>query len=84
MIEELAKAHRLEIQTDIRLREQNVLVGTHGTALSTILHAYDQTFEVKGFYHLYSSLSYVVRVAFDWQAYVGREELHWNQSGYHI
>jgi|GEM_PF-266041 len=61
---------------------QNILVGTHGTALSTILHHYDDSFAVEDFFYLFNSLPYVVRLDFDGQAYLGREELYWNERGY--
>jgi len=61
---------------------ENILVGTHGTALSTILHHYDDSFVVENFFYFFTSLPYVVRLDFDGQKYLGREELYWNERGY--
>ena len=56
-------------------RGKNVLFGTHGTALSVILHHYDPSWDYGGFRRIEAWMPYVVRLDFAGEKYVGREEL---------
>lgn len=56
-------------------RGKNVLFGTHGTALSVILHHYDPAWGLDGFNRIAAWMPFVVRMDFDGQTYIGREEL---------
>ena len=61
---------------------QTLLIGTHGTALSTILHYFDATFGEKDSWRFLNSLPYIIRLDFEGRQCVGKEELHWNERGY--
>ena len=54
---------------------KKVVVGTHGTALSTILNNYDPTFDCDDFTRLIDFMPYVIRLDFDGDKYLGKEEL---------
>ena len=54
---------------------KNVLFGTHGTALSVILHHYDPAWGLDAFNRIGAWMPWVVRMDFDGQEYAGREEL---------
>lgn len=46
-------------------QDQNVVVGSHGTALSTIINYYDKTFEYDGFHEIRHLMPWVVQFTFD-------------------
>ena len=54
---------------------ENIILGTHGTALSTILNYYDNSFALEGFLRIINYLPYVVRVGFEGHKMVEKEEL---------
>ncbi len=56
-------------------RGKNVLFGTHGTALSVILHHYDPSWDYGRFRRIEAWMPYVVRLDFAGEDYLGREEL---------
>lgn len=61
---------------------QRILFGTHGTALSTILNAYDPTFGYQDFMRLYSWMPYIIRATFDGQRLVSLEDVLIVNRGY--
>jgi len=71
-LNEILKAHEGE----------NIVIGTHGTALSTILHFYDDGFGREGFIRIYRWMPYVVRLDFQGLEMVGKEELLIADRGY--
>ncbi len=54
---------------------KSIVIGTHGTAMSTILNYYDSSFNCDSFKRIWHSMPYVIRVDFDGLVYKGREEL---------
>ncbi len=44
---------------------ETIVVGTHGTALSTIIHSYDPTFGYDGFHRIRGKMPWVVRFEFE-------------------
>ena len=46
-------------------QDQNVVVGSHGTALSTIINYYDKTFGYDGFHEIRHLMPWVVQFTFD-------------------
>ena len=54
---------------------QSIILGTHGTALSTILHYYDNSFGLEGFLRLIDFMPYIVRLGFEGRHCVEKEEL---------
>lgn len=56
-------------------KNENIIVGTHGTALSTILHYFDPTFGLEGFLRIIDFMPYVIRLGFEDHSCIEREEL---------
>ncbi|HCW73033.1 MAG TPA: histidine phosphatase family protein [Clostridiaceae bacterium] len=54
---------------------EEVVIGTHGTALSTILNYYNPAFGCDEFLEIIDLMPYVIRLDFDGEYYTGREEL---------
>lgn len=54
---------------------QNIIVGTHGTALSTILHYYDNSYGLEGFLRMINFMPYIIRLGFNGRELVEKEEL---------
>jgi len=55
--------------------DENVVIGTHGTALSTILNHYKPTFGCEDFLRIVDYMPYIIRLDFVGQAFVWEEEL---------
>lgn len=55
--------------------DETILVGTHGTALSTILNYYDKTFLCEDFLRIIDYMPYIIRLDFENQMCVGKEEI---------
>lgn len=56
-------------------QDENVVIGTHGTALSTILNYYNPNFGCNDFLRMIDFMPYIVRLDFEGINYVGQEEL---------
>ena len=56
-------------------KDENIILGTHGTALSTILNYYDNSFGLEGFLRIIDFLPYVVRCGFEGNEMIEKEEL---------
>ena len=56
-------------------KEQTLIIGTHGTALSTILNYYEPSFSVTDFMRIADVMPYVIRMDFDGLEYLGKEEI---------
>jgi len=54
---------------------ENIIIGTHAIALSTILNYYDPTYNRDSFMRIINCMPYVIRLDFDGQECVGKEEL---------
>lgn len=54
---------------------ENILIGTHATALSTILNYYDPTYNCESFMRIINCMPFMIRLDFDGQECVGKEEL---------
>lgn len=54
---------------------ETILWGTHGTALSTILHHFDNTYNFQSFMRIIDFMPYIIRLDFEGQELVGKEEL---------
>lgn len=54
---------------------ENILLGTHGTAFSTIQNYYDQSCHCDSFFKIIDFMPYIVRMDFDGRECVGKEEL---------
>jgi 2,3-bisphosphoglycerate-dependent phosphoglycerate mutase len=60
----------------------NIVIGTHGTALSTILNYYDSSFNCDGFESIWECMPYIIRCDFDNGNLIAREELLSIERGY--
>lgn len=56
-------------------RNKSILIGTHGTALSTILNYYNNSFGCDDFLRIIDYMPYIIRLDFDYKICVGQEEL---------
>ncbi len=54
---------------------KTVAVGTHGTALSTLIHFYDSTFGVEDFMELRPRMPWIAKFTFDGESCVGIEKI---------
>lgn len=54
---------------------ENILWGTHGTALSTILHYFEPSYNFQCFMRIIDFMPYVIRLDFEGLKLVGKEEL---------
>ena len=67
----------------IRYPDKTVLIGTHGTALSTIIHYYDPSFGYEQFIRIIDYMPYILRMDFDNTSLVHQEELFYIHKLYH-
>jgi len=63
-------------------KDENIVIGTHGTALSTIMNYYDPAFNCDSFKRIWFWMPYIVRLDFSGTGYIGREELLAIERGY--
>jgi 2,3-bisphosphoglycerate-dependent phosphoglycerate mutase len=55
----------------------NIVIGTHGTALSSILHYYDSSYSCESFLRIIDWMPYIIELNFDKDQYVDKiEHLH--------
>ena len=81
-IAEAAAFFAKEIITDERLREREkgpdtdkeIVIGTHGTALSTILNFYDNSFGCEEFLRIIDWMPYIIELDFEGDKLVGKHE----------
>lgn len=63
---------------------ENVLIGTHGTALSTILNFYEPEFQIDNFLRMIDYMPYVIRLDFEGPLLLGQKELGFLEKQYII
>ena len=56
-------------------RDRTIVIGTHGTALSTIFNFFDSSFGCKEFLRIIDWMPYIVRMDFDGKQMVGFSEI---------
>ncbi len=73
----LVQKRNIEAVLDILNNYENkkILVGTHGTALSTILNYFDSTYKCDGFLRMIDFMPYIVRMIFDGAKYISHREI---------
>ena len=54
---------------------KTVVIGTHGTALSSILNYYDRSFGLNDFLRIVNWMPYIVELTFDGEALIDKKEL---------
>ena len=62
---------------------QTVLVGTHGTALSTIINYFDNSFGCEQFLRIIDYMPYIIRLTFDGRKLIDRKELFYIKKEFH-
>lgn len=55
--------------------DENVILGTHGTALSTILNYFDPAYQCDSFLRIIDFMPYIIRLDFEGTACIGNEEI---------
>ena len=63
------------LEKNNQCRQYNVVLGTHGTALSTILNYFEPTFNHESFYRIIDFMPYIIRLDFEGTVCVGKEEI---------
>lgn len=53
---------------------KNIVIGTHGTALSTILHYYDNSYDCGSFLRIIDWMPYIIELDFEGMELVGKKE----------
>lgn len=61
---------------------KNIVIGTHGTALSTILNYYDSSFNCDSFKRIWKCMPYIIRCDFNNEELINRTELLSIERGY--
>lgn len=56
-------------------KDKNIVIGTHGTALSTILNYFTPTYNCDDFLRIIDFMPYIIRLDFNGTTLVGKEEL---------
>lgn len=56
-------------------KDENIVIGTHGTALSTILNYFEPVYGCNDFLRIIDYMPYVIRLDFVDETYIGKEEL---------
>ncbi len=64
-------------------RDRNVLIGTHGTALCTILQYYDPAFGCADFLRIIDYMPYLLELQFEGERLIGKVEHFYLQKAYH-
>ncbi|AYG00074.1 histidine phosphatase family protein [Lactococcus allomyrinae] len=54
---------------------RTLIVGTHGTALSTLLNYYDSSFGVADFLRIADVMPYIIKLEFDGTSYLSKKEM---------
>lgn len=73
MVQERNVEALLEVLTDYN--GQNIVIGTHGTALSTILNYFDPSYCCDDFLRMINYMPYIIRLDFEGINCIGKEEL---------
>lgn len=55
-------------------REKNIVIATHGTALSTIINYFDPNFNFKSFMRILNFMPYIVKMEFEGERFLGMSE----------
>lgn len=72
----MVQARNIEALTEILVRHpgDTLMIGTHGTALSSIINYYDPTFGIKDFLRIVDWLPYIVELRFEGEKYLDMAE----------
>ena len=56
-------------------KDKNIIWGTHGTALSTILNYFDNEYNADSFFRIINFMPYIIRLDFEDRRCIGKEEI---------
>jgi 2,3-bisphosphoglycerate-dependent phosphoglycerate mutase len=77
--ESLSEVQNRNIKSLEKILKENsgktIIIGTHGTALSTIINYYDNSFLYKEFKGIVNIMPYIIRFDFKNNNFVGKEEI---------
>ena len=59
----------------VEYEDKNIVIGTHGSALATIINHYDKSFHIESMLRIIDYMPYIIRLDFNGSKYSGREEL---------
>jgi 2,3-bisphosphoglycerate-dependent phosphoglycerate mutase len=59
----------------LEYKGKTIIIGTHGTALSTIINYYDRTFLFNNFLEMVNIMPYIIKMEFTNDKYIKREEI---------
>lgn len=63
------------LQDILRANEgKNIVIGTHGTAFSAILHYYDNSYNCDSFLRIIDRMPYIIELDFEGVKLVGKKE----------
>lgn len=62
---------------------KTILIGTHGTALATIIHYFEPSYGYEAFLRIIDFMPYVLRMDFDGRQLLQREELLYVHKAFH-
>lgn len=73
---EMVQARNVEALKEILTKEKdkNVVIGTHGTALSSIMNYYDQEFDADAFFRIIDWMPYIIELDFEETRLSGKKE----------
>ena len=78
--ESLNEVQLRNIQILNRILEENngkrIIIGTHGTSLSTIINYYDKTYNYNEFMEIINIMPYIVKIEFEKNKYIKRMEIN--------
>ncbi len=85
--ESLSQCQKRNVEAFIELTEKytdkKILIGTHGTSLSTVINYFDKSFGFEGFMRIVDFMPYVICMKFDKNKYSGYEELLYVHKEFH-
>lgn len=55
-------------------KDQTIVIGTHGTALSTILNYYNPAFSCKDFLRIINWMPYIIELDFEGDQFIAKQE----------
>ncbi|MGC6177625.1 histidine phosphatase family protein [Lacrimispora sp. 38-1] len=76
------QTRNLEVLIDIlkKYKDKSVVIGSHGTALSTVIHYYDPTFDFAQFQQIRYLMPWIVKFTFDDEKLMGIEKIEIRRS----
>ena len=73
----MVQSRNIEALVEVLSNHQgkNIVIGTHGTALSMILNKFNPDFNCDSFYGILNFMPYIIRLEFNGSEYIGQEAM---------